>query len=243
MMNRENQDDLQHVDSSGTAPRNVWNEQRELCPRTLDYDRPWYVYARQLIVKVGLNSGQAIDIGCGLGEFMCQLREMGLEVTGLDGNPHQIRQSQQDGLKAQIADFEDNLPFGDATFDLVTCLEVIEHIARAENLLKEMARILAPGGYIVLSTPNFGCWQNRIRYLLGAGPVNEGVHLRFFTRKRLEQLITACGLEITDRASFGPITGVNFLCRRFKMKTRNWLVPTQFEGILAAHLLYAAKKL
>jgi 2-polyprenyl-6-hydroxyphenyl methylase/3-demethylubiquinone-9 3-methyltransferase len=190
-----------------------------------------------------MSSGRALDVGCGLGEFMAQLREVGFDVNGIDGEAEQVRQVRQAGFEARVINFENPLPVVDASFDLITCLEVIEHVALAENFLKEMSRVLTVNGYIVLSTPNFSCWQNRIRYLFGIGPVNEGIHLRFFTQRRLEEAMMKAGLKIVGRASFGPFTGLNLLLRKFGRQPKNWIVPRSIEGMFAEHLVYLGKKM
>ncbi|MBA4374498.1 MAG: hypothetical protein C0402_16735 [Thermodesulfovibrio sp.] len=239
---RKNSSDTRKASGSPSVPENVWNNRSSTFSRDMDPSRPWYSYALQLIEDHRLHSGRALDVGCGLGEFMDMLKNKGFNVTGVDGDPRHIDGVRQSGFDAFIADLESPLPFNDSSFDLAACLEVIEHIALAEGLLKEIARILAPGGHVVLSTPNFSCWQNRIRYLVGRGPVEEGIHLRFFTPRSLQQALRAAGFEAAGRASFGPLTGVNFLRRRFGLRPKSWAVPEWLEGLFAEHLLLIARK-
>ena len=241
-MEKENINDQIRGGVAQKSPRTLWNEKNKTNPRVIDWNRPWYYYAKKLIQATGMSSGRALDVGCGLGEFMAQLKEMGFDVNGIDGGPEQVRQVRQAGFEASVTNFENPLPAVDASFDLITCLEVIEHVALAESLLKEMSRILTVDGYIVLSTPNFSCWQNRIRYLFGSGPVNEGIHLRFFTQKRLKEAMMQAGLEIVGRASFGPFTGVNFLLRKFGRRPKKWIVSRNIEGLFAEHFVYLGKK-
>lgn len=237
---------------SGKAPQyrhyfsvlseNVWNEKSRISPRNFNKNRPWYFFARRLVERTGLKSGKVLDVGCGTGEFIEQLKEVGFDVQGLDGEPGQVEYLTRLGIDVQLADLERTLPLKDASFDIVTCLEVIEHISRAEQLLKEISRILIPNGYLVLSTPNFCCWQNRLRYLRGKPPVNEGIHLRFFTPSTLEETIKTSGFEIMDRSSFGPVTGVNFLLRKLGKRTKHVIVHRKAEGLFAECLILLGRK-
>jgi len=62
------------------------------------------------------------------------------------------------------------LPFNEASFDLITCLEVIEHLQSPDNLLAEMHRVLKPKGVAILCTPNLASWVNRFLLLFGHFP-------------------------------------------------------------------------
>ena len=105
--------------------------------------------ARRLIE--GLPTGRALDVPCGLGLFAKDLQALGHRVIGLDRDPHPARAA---GIEAQTGDMEAALPFPDASFDLVACLEGVEHVEGQAPLLRELARVLARGGRLVLSTPN-----------------------------------------------------------------------------------------
>ena len=72
------------------------------------------------------------------------------------------------GHNVTLADFESPLPIPSDTADVVVTLEVIEHIANAENFLLEISRILKPNGYLILSTPNVGFFGSRLTHLLKA---------------------------------------------------------------------------
>jgi 2-polyprenyl-3-methyl-5-hydroxy-6-metoxy-1,4-benzoquinol methylase len=225
-----------------SPPRNVWNDAAVGAARPWAPDRIWYRYALRLLQRTQLPPGRALDLGCGVGEFMEALKGLGYDVCGLDGEPQQVARVRERGAQAAVADLEAALPFADASFALLTCLEVIEHIARAEHLLSETRRVLAPGGHLLLSTPNFGVWHNRLRYCAGSGPVNEGVHLRFFTPRTLERRLAAVGLAVVARMSFGPLTGINLVRRLLGLPSAYVPVPRRLEPLFAEHMLYLARK-
>jgi SAM-dependent methyltransferase len=88
-------------------------------------------------------------------------------------------------------DIEKGLEFSDATFDMVFCSEVIEHMVNPENLVKEIYRVLRPEGKLLLSTPNSAFWVYRVASLLGytLSELQHPKHFIFFSRRSLRQLV------------------------------------------------------
>jgi 2-polyprenyl-3-methyl-5-hydroxy-6-metoxy-1,4-benzoquinol methylase len=97
-----------------------------------------------------------LDAGCGVGFGAHVLHAAGARrVAGVDafaGAVVEAREQAQPGLEFIVGDVRE-LPFGEHEFDLVTCFEVIEHVAEQERLLDELARVLRPGGLLAISTP------------------------------------------------------------------------------------------
>jgi SAM-dependent methyltransferase len=71
------------------------------------------------------------------------------------------------------------MPFEDHRFDFIYCGDVIEHIYSPDHLLEEIARLLRPGGYALLTTPNLASWRNRLVLLLGWQPFMTEVSTRY----------------------------------------------------------------
>lgn len=103
---------------------------------------------------------RALDIGCGGGLVAEPLARMGADVTGIDAGANVIAaaraHAQTQGLdiryeQADVSDFASRHP---ADFDLISCLEVIEHVTDLEAFLGSISALLAPGGLLVFSTPN-----------------------------------------------------------------------------------------
>jgi ubiquinone/menaquinone biosynthesis C-methylase UbiE len=90
------------------------------------------------------------------------------------------------------------LPFADNTFDKIICSEVLEHIPDYEGALKEIERILKPGGLFCASVPRFWpewvCWHYSDEY-----HENEGGHVRIFLEKQLRRKIEANGFSFYHR--------------------------------------------
>ena len=109
--------------------------------------------------------GAYLDIGAGHGDLISLVsREFAVSATACDYTGELMRVP---GMKVDVVDLNtDALPYPDAAFDLVTCTEVIEHIEHYRHTIREVFRILRPGGLFVLTTPNVLNLRSRIRYLL-----------------------------------------------------------------------------
>jgi SAM-dependent methyltransferase len=144
-----------------------------LCPRmTVPRAAASPAPVRDAAVRLldGTATGRALDAPCGTGLLAVELARRGFTVLGLDADPAAARAA---GVSAVSGDLEEDLPFATASFDLAVCLEGIEHVEGQARLLREFARVLKPGGVLVLSTPNVSGRPSR-RSLLHKG------YARFF---------------------------------------------------------------
>ena len=172
---------------------------------------------------------RALDVGCGAGLLCEPLTRMGAQVTGVDAAIENIAaamaHAEGSGLDIDYRAGELG-SLGLARFDLVTCLEVIEHVAEKQAFIAELARHLAPGGLMILSTPNRTA-RSRLLMVEGAerlGLIPRGTHHwdDFVTPQELEDLLSACGLrmEALQGIGFSPLSGLqlgsdislNYIC-------------------------------
>ncbi|MGY6637640.1 MAG: bifunctional 2-polyprenyl-6-hydroxyphenol methylase/3-demethylubiquinol 3-O-methyltransferase UbiG [Erythrobacter sp.] len=146
----------------------------------------------------------ALDIGCGAGLVCEPLARLGAEVTGVDAAAENIAaaSAHAEGVGLDIRYMAGEVGALDiGTFDLVTCVEVIEHVADKRAFLKDVAARLAPDGLLVMSTPNRTAASRVL--LVGAaeavGYVPKGTHhwSDFVTPEELAELLGEVGLEVT----------------------------------------------
>lgn len=115
---------------------------------------------------------KVLDIGCGDGFFSQRIQEAtGASVCGVDISLEATEKAGERGVDARQCNLNEGICFEAESFDLVFCGEVIEHVFDPDLLLDEIWRVLVPGGYLVLSTPNLAAWYNRILLLLGVQPI------------------------------------------------------------------------
>jgi ubiquinone/menaquinone biosynthesis C-methylase UbiE len=139
----------------------------------------------------------ALDLGAGDGRLTRHLRAGA--VTAADTSALALRRAAARLPDAEIAVVEpdERLPFVDGEFELVLCVETIEHVRDVQLFLSEVRRVLRPGGGLALTTPAFSRWKA----LFGGfdemfDPLSP--HLRFFTRSSLARVLDALGFDVTS---------------------------------------------
>jgi 2-polyprenyl-3-methyl-5-hydroxy-6-metoxy-1,4-benzoquinol methylase len=116
--------------------------------------------------------GCLLDIGCGSGNFAARFIESGYTVYGIDLTADQIETAKRNGVIALVHDLNSgHLPFDSSTFDIIFAGEIIEHLVDTSTFVREIYRVLKPGGCTILTTPNLASFENRIRLLFGFYPI------------------------------------------------------------------------
>jgi ubiquinone/menaquinone biosynthesis C-methylase UbiE len=134
-----------------------------------------------------------LDVGCGDGRFLrfCESQMSEGSVYGTDVSYVRLQRCIGEQLKVGQAEVE-NMPFADNTFQTILLIEVIEHTWQPEKALKELARILAPGGKMILSTPNYPVKRvyDWAAYLRGnsRSPADDPTHFSPFSAKGIAEL-------------------------------------------------------
>lgn len=149
---------------------------------------------------------RALDLGCGDGRLTAELAAAVGTVTGADVAEAALRRARRahPGITFTRVVFDGELPFEDGAFDLVWAGEVIEHVADTARWLSEVRRVLAPGGRLVLTTPNHGRLALAVRGVDHYAPVL-GDHLHLYTPRVLGELLSEFAFgEISVTTAAGP---------------------------------------
>ncbi|MGH9941422.1 MAG: class I SAM-dependent methyltransferase [Pyrinomonadaceae bacterium] len=169
----------------------------------------WWFAGRRRILEsflAGIVSGAAngngaqrlriLDVGCGTGANLEMLDKFG-EAEGVDVSEEALAFCRARGLDRVTLGEAERLPYPDQTFDLVTALDVVEHLDDDVSGLREMQRVLRPGGRALLFVPAF-------MWLWG---VQDDVsqHRRRYTLPRLRRVVREAGFEI-ERATYANLT-------------------------------------
>lgn len=160
----------------------------------------------------------ALDVGCGAGLLCEPLARMGGAVTGVDAAPENVAAAKAHAAQSRLAiDYRagELAEQGLGKFDVVTSMEVIEHVTDPAVFIAELARHLEPNGLLLLSTPNRTA-ASRFFLVEAAerlGQVPRGTHdwHRFLTPEELTSLLSDVGLEVMEMQgiSFSPLQGLH----------------------------------
>ena len=137
-----------------------------------------------------------LDIGCGSSRILQSLPQ----AVGMDMQIRKLRWLRAPGRQLLAGSLLE-LPFRDGAFDAVICSEVIEHIPREEIDLTDMVRVLAPGGTLVLGTPDYGRWRWRFLEAVYKKVFPQGYateHINPYTRRELRGILEDMGLVVMD---------------------------------------------
>jgi SAM-dependent methyltransferase len=137
---------------------------------------------------VGGPGRRVLDIGCRYGALTRAYVE-GNDVVGVDVDRDALAEAAKLGIATVWGDADEPLPFEDASFDVVVCGELLEHIRDPAGLVAEARRVLRPGGTFVGSVPNGYRLKNRLRFLLGISPHEDPTHLHLFSPSDLNALL------------------------------------------------------
>jgi len=163
---------------------------------TVDYDR------------LGVGPGDLVlDLGCGFGRHAFEAARRGASVVALDAGPEEVAQVRgtfaamiemgeiaQDHPATAVQGDALRLPFPDGTFDRVIASEVLEHIPDDSAAMRELARVLRPGGSMAVTVPR--CGPEVINWALSDEYHDTpGGHVRIYRRSTLERRLSAAGLE------------------------------------------------
>ncbi len=190
---------------AGRYVRAIKDYYEELWERLPDeLSPPDFELRRAFLLRHVRAGDRALDLGCGQGPFTAELAAAGALPVGVDVAQAALSRAARahPGLDFRLAPIDGALPFADCAFDVVWASEVIEHIADTARWLSECRRVCAPGGRLLLTTPN----HPRLALLLfGLERFSEplGDHLHLYTERSLRETLADFGFEAVELRAAG----------------------------------------
>lgn len=142
--------------------------------------------------------GKILDVGCGDGRLLGVFFDLGVEkkdLHGLELDEPAVSRAQKNGLQVQRRSFED-AEYPKETFELIILQQVIEHVGDPAAVLRKIRDLLAPGGHVVLETPNSASWDHALFASRYWGGYHIPRHFFLFNPRSLTRLLELNGLRV-----------------------------------------------
>lgn len=161
--------------------------------------------------------GKILDIGCAEGTLIDIAKKRGWDVTGIEPNKNFIKWAKKNYDIEIIQGSIPNKRLRKGSFDVITLLDVVEHVPDPEKFLRECSHLLKKGGNMFISTPDFSSIHSRLMgrkwfYILN-------IHLFYFTRDTLKPLLEKAGLRLMAKKHYYLLSSLDYFFR----KSRNYL--------------------
>jgi SAM-dependent methyltransferase len=147
----------------------------------------------EIIPPLGKTGGLALELGCADGRFLERLRTLGWHAKGLEPAAKPAQLARNKGFDVHQGTLQPNL-YPANHFDAVFAWMVLEHVHEPRRVLVEVRRILKDSGSLVISVPNFACWERRVFRSFWYG-LGLPIHLQQFTPRTLQAILHACGFH------------------------------------------------
>lgn len=189
----------------------------------------WFVSRRRIFFDLldralaGRRNLRVLEVGCGAGGMLGPLQRYG-RVTGMDIDREYLGYCRNRGFGRLLCGSGHDLPFADATFDVVALFDTLEHIPDEARALAEVRRVLRPGGTVFVSAPAYEwLWSN-----------NDDIahHQRRYTRGRLRRALEGAGLHTEKVSYFNTLLLPLIVPSVFWQKFVGWLgrLPAGFNN-------------
>jgi SAM-dependent methyltransferase len=174
-----------------------------LMKATLEVDEHhWWYRGRRRVIRAELDrlplppGARVLDAGCGSGRTLQELVDYG-DVSGIELNTEAAALARGRALGDVEVGRLEELPWEDGTFDLITCLDVIEHVPDDTAALVELRRVCRPGGWLLVTVPAYQALWSR------HDEANH--HYRRYSRAALRAAAGAAGWELVRMSSFNSL--------------------------------------
>lgn len=200
-------------------------------PEAARLGNPSYVWRggqdRRLAIierHVRLDGQRVLDLGCGVGEYVRAFARRGAAALGCDVEMARLAEARTRGTTSVVAAAGEALPFRTGSLDVVVLNEVLEHVQDDAATMREVGRVLGPGGTCVIFAPNrlfpfethgvYVTFRGKRRYIFGNIPLVNWLpsawrdrlvpHARVYTRQSLDRAVASSGLDVVARDHVFP---------------------------------------
>jgi len=174
-----------------------------------------YAYFQRILRERAVRCGTVLDIGCGGGYLSEEFARDGFSVSGVDPAASSIDAAREHAARSDLGidyrvAYGESLPFADASFDMVACCDVLEHVQDLGLVVREVSRALKPGGMFLFDTVNRTLRSKMILIrvcqdwnLAGLGISNGHVWDKFVKPEELVELLLENGIEVGGMRGIG----------------------------------------
>lgn len=235
----------------------------------VDFDR--YVFSLQLLFSIpDLKNKKVLDVGTGIGLMPLALKKLGVQVAGLDRYIFPDAKNTMFEIK-NVADlerlwkrnevvvhnaniFDDVLPEDTQNVDVILSEATIEHLKDPKAFLQKCYNLLAPNGYILITTPNLGTLIKRVRFLLGKTPhwpiedffeggENFTGHWREYTMKELVYMCEHSGFEVVNTQTKNMLAKFKSIIQfRKNVRAFTTMLSSPLSSMREMHYILCKKK-
>jgi ubiquinone/menaquinone biosynthesis C-methylase UbiE len=164
--------------------------------------------AAELVRRVGAGK-EVLEVGCGTGLILERIAQFASRAEGVDLSPGMVDHARTRGLNVRVADAT-ALPYEDESFDVACSFKVLAHVPKLDEALREMLRVVRPGGHIVFDIYNRRSLRYAAKRLFGPKPTSQrftedAILTRFVTPEEFERALPA-GTRLVSRAGIRVVT-------------------------------------
>jgi 2-polyprenyl-6-hydroxyphenyl methylase/3-demethylubiquinone-9 3-methyltransferase len=230
-----------------------WDENESLGILRTWFNPVRFGYFRRVLLDVHQIAPQGVsllDVGCGGGLLAEEFARLGCQVTGIDPSELSLQTARehahQQGLSITYQTGRgEQLPFADASFELVTCCDVLEHVDDVQQVIREIARVLKPGGLFFYDTINrsFIAWLGDIKLAqdwpaTSFMPANLHEWQKFIKPRELQRYLAQAHLHSQEMRGISPRTHPLATIACMLQHKRGKLTMSEFGQRLGFHESY-----